>query len=380
MRESSRGTGASLSRCLDGRAWAAVLIVLLLLPSVNGSLAQKSPPSQPPANAVPTFDALPHQPLPKGEFEGWCGMSDKMMMRVDDKIEIYDGLVKLTPYGLPNYMTLQCSGDSQKMAFIDEKAGLATEMDIPSATMTRTLASFSKDLSNPIISFSPDLKNFVTNSPLTVGPWATEIKAIRSKQEDARNFRWNRESSEFFYMSGSVSGAPIIVSAFDVQQRKIGSGKIPDKIWFSDAWFAGSDAVYLFLGLESDKSGLHRVMKCRIREWKCETIVSDVITASAGGNGLLGMVRPIGKYMAGNETITYPPKVLVELRDGTSKVIARQTFRSVERRMYHLYVAPSGQKAILRWYGNDAPDCSPEDRERFMCDCGIIIDLSGRIK
>ncbi len=61
-------------------------------------------------------------------------------------------------------------------------------------------------------------------------------------------------------------------------------------------------------------------------------------------------------------------------------MIARQTFKSAERDTVRLAVAPSGMKAILTWFGKVAPGCPPEKQEKHLCEDGIMIDLSGRLK
>jgi hypothetical protein len=129
------------------------------------------------------------------------------------------------------------------------------------------------------------------------------------------------------------------------------------------------------MALLRDEFGAGDILKCGIQNGRCEKIVGNVLEASVSGNGLLGMVRPIGKYSNTGEVETFPRKYLAELRIGGSRVVARQAFEFRERNYVKLDVAPSGTKAVLSWT-RSGPGCSPGDRKAWLCGDGIIIDLT----
>jgi hypothetical protein len=78
---------------------------------------------------IPTLEALPHYPLPLGYFVGWCGLNGKILLRIGLGTEIYDGGMKASPLTFPLRSTLECGNDGQKLAFVDEEARLASEVD-----------------------------------------------------------------------------------------------------------------------------------------------------------------------------------------------------------------------------------------------------------
>jgi hypothetical protein len=92
------------------------------------------------------------------------------------------------------------------------------------------------------------------------------------------------------------------------------------------------------------------------------------------------MVRAIGKYTSNGDEITYPRGYVAEIRNGTSQVVARQTFKPSERNEFVLVVAPSGMKAVFTWH----EFCPDEKRDSARCSNGgrggIMMDLSGRPK
>jgi hypothetical protein len=278
---------------------------------------------------------------------------------------------------------VECGDDGQKLAFIDEEAGLVSEVDIPGGIVVRTLATFDKQLTQHIF-FSPNLKSVASRQQLTLTPSAVNLNVIPLSGSGRRALglvRWSRDSSQLFGISAPEGKANYgIVEILDAQHRRIGSGALPAGFLFRDGWFANSQSLYLYLVPVHDEFGSGSVFRCRIEGWKCDQIASNVLEASAGGDGVLGMVRAIGKYSNDGETETYPPQYVAEIRNGASQVVARQTFKSVERDTLGLAVAPSGTKAILTWFGKAAPGCPPEEQAKHLCKDGIMIDLSGRFK
>jgi hypothetical protein len=287
--------------------------------------------------------------------------------------------------GLQQLTSFLFCDDGQRLVFVDDDAGSVSEVDVPSGAVTRTLATFEKQLFHPKISFSPDLKNVASDRPLTLVSGAVNLKTIQLKERNVRHVQWSRDSSEFFVISGRTGKTrPDILEMFNAHNQKIGSGNVPAQFLFRDGWFANSQALYLYLGSIDDEFGSGVILRCNIENWKCDQIARNVLGASVGGDGVLGMVRAVGKYSNDGEWITYPPRSVVEIRKGASQVVARQTFKSTERNAFHLAVAPSGTKAILTWHENTARRCPPEERESELCRIGIkggiMIDLSGELK
>ena len=369
---------------LRGRALAACsLIVLSLLSCATGCHAQQGQRSQARSGAIPTLEALPHKSLPRSDFKGWCGLNDRILMTADNMLQAFGDGMKSSTLFVPSSARVQCSDDGQKLAFVDSNAGRVSEVDVPSVTVTRTLATYEKQLPQEI-SFSPDLKSVASRQPLTLVSSAVNLKVMQlssSGEQAIGHIRWNRDSSEFFVISNPKgqehSG---IVDIFNTQHQKIGSGAMPAGFLFREGWFASSQALYFYLGSSRDEFGSGVILRCRIENWKCEQITRNVLDASVGGDGILGMIRAVGKYSNDGDYETIPPRSVAEIRNGDWQVVARQTFKSAERYHAHLAVAPSGMKAILTWFGKVASGCSPEKQEKYLCEDGIIIDLPGRLK
>lgn len=378
-----RYTGGARS-VLRGRALAVGgLIASSLLSCIAVCHAQQPKPSQPRGNTVPTLEALPHDPLPAGDFGGWCGPSDKVLIKVGRGTEIYQGSAKVSPLTFPNGAGLRCGDDGQKLVFVDDDAGRASEVDIPGGIVTRTLATF-ENKGPRKISFAPDLKKVVSSKPLTLGPAAADLKVMQlggSRAQDIAHARWSRDSSEFFVTSIEKERVHSgIVDVFNTQNQKIGSGALPAGLTFREGWFANLQTLYFYMGSARDEFGVGVILRCRIENWKCDQIAKDVLEASVGGDGILAMVLAVGKYSSDGDWATLPPYFAAEVRNGGLQVVARQTFNSAERNDMNLKVAPSGMKAVLTWYGKSAPGCPPEKQENGTCHSGMMIDLSGRLK
>jgi hypothetical protein len=357
--------------------------VISLLSYATDCQAQQVLPPQPQSVTVPTLEALPHIPMPRGSFLGWCGLDDKIVLEVGRGKEIYSGGVKASPLSFPSGSTLNCGNDGQKLVFIDYESGRASEVDIPGGIVTRTLATYDKELKNQV-SFSPDLKSVASRQPLTLASSAVKLNVIALSGPGRRaigRVQWRRDSSALFGISAPEGKSNSeFVEILDAQGQKIGSGPLPAGFLFSDGWFANSQTLYLYLSLTRDEFGAGFIFRCRITAWKCEQIASNVLEASVGGDGILAMVRAIGKYSNDGEWIKYPSGYLVEIRNSASKVVVRQTFKSAERDTVGLAVAPSGKKAVLTWYEHITPGCPPEKQQGGQCKDGIVIDISEIIK
>ena len=263
-----------------------------------------------------------------------------------------------------------------------EKAGLASEIEIASGLPIRKLATYQRQ-PHSVVSFSPDLKNVASTEPLTLAPGTGDLKVIelrRSEGRGIRDVRWSRDSSELFSVSepqGKSNSQSVEI--FNAQRQKIASGPLPTGLYFRNGWFANARALYLYLGSNNNEFGSGFVFKCPIEGWKCVLVAKDVLEASVGGDGMLGIVRPVGKYSNDGDWITIPPQYLVEIRNSNFEVVARQTFKSAERGALDLAIAPSGTKAVLTWV-DKIDSCPPEKQIDYKCHGAIVIDLSGRLK
>jgi hypothetical protein len=274
-----------------GRAFVTgSLIMFSLLAHAADCQAQQVPPPQPRNGTVPTLETLPHIPMPRGSFRGWCGLDDKIVLEVGRGKEIYSGGVKASPLSFPSGSTLNCGDDGQRLVFIDDESGRASEVDIPGGIVTRTLATYDKKLTKEV-SFSPDMKSVASTQPLTMASSAVELNNILLSAPGRRAIglvQWSRDSSALFGISAPEGKSNYgFVEILNAQDQKIGSGPLPPGFLFREGWFANSQTLYLYLGLARDEFGGGFLFRCRIKDWKCEQIAKDVLEASVGGDGIL---------------------------------------------------------------------------------------------
>jgi hypothetical protein len=139
--------------------------------------------------------------------------------------------------------------------------------------------------------------------------------------------------------------------------------------------------LLLYLGLSTDEFGEGIIVRCKIDGWRCNQVVNRVDGASSGGNGIFGTVRGLGKLPAATEggSFPLPPQYEVKIEDPASRLLVRQVFTSIARPSIRVTVAPSGAQAILGWAGSLNAQC-PQDKGMAICETGIIVDLSGRLK
>src|SRR5260370_41943834 len=104
--------------------------------------------------------------------------------------------------GLQQLTSFLFCDDGQRLVFVDDDAGSVSEVDVPSGAVTRTLATFEKQLFHPKISFSPDLKNVASDRPLTLVSGAVNFKTIQSNERNLSHVQWRRDSSEYSVISG----------------------------------------------------------------------------------------------------------------------------------------------------------------------------------
>jgi hypothetical protein len=350
------------------------LFTVSLLASAIGCRAEQGPPRTP-GDTVPTLEALRSTTLPRGRFVQWCG--DRIVMEVDRRYEIYDGEVKASPLSFPIRSDLICGDDNEMLIFVDEEDGRVSEVDIAKGMVTRTLANYDNTRSQRI-SFSPDLRRVASDYPIAlVG--ASELKTLEFNT--LGHLRWSRDSSALFGVRGRTGKANSSrVEIYSAQRQKIASGPLPAGFYFRNGWFADSQALYLYLASLRDEFGSGVVFRCPIASWKCVPIAKNVLEFSVGGGGTIGVIRALGKYSNDGEETTYPPGYVVEIRNATSQVLARQMFKPSERNDFILAIAPSGTRAVFTWH----EFCPAEKRDSARCSNdgrgGIVIDLSGKPK
>jgi hypothetical protein len=364
---------------------SSLLAVSLLAPATRCRAEQGQRPQER-GGAVPSFDSLPSAPFPAGEFGSWCG--EKIVMVVDDRRLIYDDKGRPPSYSFLSRSKLNCDDDGQRLVQVDhqagwpEKTGSASEIEIASGLPIRKIATYQRR-PHQIVSFSPDLKNVASTEPLNLAPGTGDLKVIELRVSEGRGIRhvgWSSDSSKVFAVSEPQGKSNTqSVEVFNAQRQKIGSGPLPKGLYFRNGWFANGRALYLYLGSNNNEFGTGFVFKCSIDAWKCVLVAKDVLEASVGGDGMLGTVRPVGKYSNNGDWMTIPPQYLVEIRNSNFQVVARQAFKSAERGGLGLAIAPSGTKVALTWVG-EIDSCPAEKQKYNKCYEGIVIDLSGRPK
>jgi hypothetical protein len=374
-----RQRGLSALHLGHGAVAASLLAAALLLLATGGHAQQAAGPKAR-SRTVPNLEALPHHPLPRSGFMGWCGLNDKALFEVEPWLGIFDGPKQASPLTFPVATKLECGDNGRTAILIDDDRGLVAELDIPSGNLTGTLANFQGGLSGGI-SAAPDLRTIASAEPLRLAPAAAKLKVIQltsSRGRYLRDVHWSRDASRLFAISrpdGKLDS--LRVEVFDAQGKRIVSGPVPRDFLFRDGWFANSQVLYLYFGSIRDEFGSGVVLKCVIVGWKCGQIARNVLDASAGGDGLLAMVRALGKYSNDGDTETFPPRYVAEIQTVDRQPIARQIFRSSERYQLGLSIAPSGTKAILTWHGQAVPGCPQHKQENGTCHDGIMIDLPG---
>ena len=258
------------------------LIALILLSYTDGCYAQKSRAAQA-RGKIPTFESLPHSPLPRGFFRSWCG-DDRLLMVVDAWLEVYVPGGTSSKLAIPPDKEVKCGSDGKKMIVIENRTGRVSEFDIDSGE-ERTLASYERsDRIAPHISFSPDLKSVASNWTLVLAAAARDLRAIQisaPNREGIRGIQWSSDSSQFFVVSeqrGKVDAE--LLEIFDAQNQRISSGALPPGLWFRNGWFADPGSVVLEPGSLKDESAEGFIFRCAIENWKCLKIVANVENAA----------------------------------------------------------------------------------------------------
>jgi hypothetical protein len=354
----------------------------MLLTQCPASLAQAQESIPPKSSPVPTLESLPHAPLPKGVFKGWCGQKDRYLLDVDGQLEAYDAGTRYATIAVSSEWPWQCSDDGEQLVYINTQMGYVTRVSIPSGD-SRLVASYQPpQRENTIISFSPDLRSVATTAPLKLSADAGNltvipVKHIRNQnlKESVQRIIWSESASRL-----AVAYETTTIEILDAGGRRIGSGKRPDAGNVEGGWFeVDRKALTLFLVPEQQQTGI--VVRCDLVSWKCNRLKSRVDSFSIGGRGMMGAVEPLGKtQVPDDDSIAVSGHYAAEVRHKTIGSLAQQVYATSGGRWgYAMSVSPSGTQAILTWANERLPGCG-SGPDAVKCAQGILINLSKVLK
>jgi hypothetical protein len=370
-----------MSRCLSVKTLTVTYLALvaILVSSSLASLAQ-TPESNPSVKSrtVPTLESLPHVPLPRGVFKGWCGQRDRYLLDVDGQIEAYDAGVKYATIAVSSDWPWQCSNDGEQLVYINTNMGYVTRVDIASGD-SRLLASYQlPERENTAISFSPDFSSVATTTPLKLTADAGKLNVIVVSQKNPRNpmegveqIRWSNDASKLY-----VAYAFTDIEIHDARGKKVSSGKRPPSD-IVDGWFdLNHRALTLFLA-RNERQDVGSAVRCHLASWKCDRLKSRVDSFSIGGRGITSTVEPLDKLPPIVDfSKTFYSRYAAEIRHPTSGLLARQIYSASDRRWnYAMSVSPTGTKAIVTWDNKQLVGCGTAP-DSAKCAPGILINLS----
>jgi hypothetical protein len=371
-----------MSRCVPVKMLPVTYLVLLVAILDSSSLAglAQTPEGNPPAKGkpVPTLESLPHAPLPRGVFKGWCGQKDRYLPDVDSQIEAYDAGVKYATIAVSSDWPWQCSNDGEQLVYINTHMGYVTRVDIASGD-SRLLASYRRlERENTTISFSPDLGSVATTIPLKLTADAGKLKVILVQQDKQQNskesiqrIRWSNDASRLAVAYDSTT-----IEILEAGGRRVSSGERPKAGNVDDGWFdVDRKALTLLLVPEQERTGI--AVRCDLVSWKCSRLKSRVDSFSIGGRGVMGAVAPLGKGPArDDDSIVYHSHYAAEIRHQVSGLLARQVYATSGGRLdYAMSISPSETKAILTWSNDRLAGCGAGS-DSAKCAQGILIELS----
>jgi hypothetical protein len=354
--------------------WAALtLLVTATACRAEGGLPV-SPVKPPP---VPTFEKLPHTPLPKGKFIAWCGDRDRYLFATDHHyIDAYDGGTKISAPS-PTSGPVQCGADGRYIVFPENDAGRVRKFELETGK-SEILATFQNQSHPGIrISFSPNLKMVASNRPLQLTAEAGELRTISLSEpigHPVSEIVWAPDSSKFFAAYSDT------IDVLDAQGSKIGGGRLLKGSYVRTGWFdAEQKSLFLFLVTESDESG-GPLVRCYIANWRCLRVKERIEQASGGGKGLIGTVGPLDRRVPSDQDWrAIYSRYAAELRDASFRLLFRQEFNlATGQGDVELYVSPSAATAVLSWGLTKRAKCP--DPANDKCQPGWILDMTKVVK
>ncbi|WP_456624015.1 hypothetical protein [Bradyrhizobium sp. P5_C12] len=351
---------------------AFTLLVAATVCRAEGEL--RAPPVKPPS--VPTFEKLPHTPLPKGEFIAWCGDHERYLFATDHHyVDAYDGGAKISAPSPTADRSVQCGPDGRYIVFSEDDAGRVRRFELETGK-SEVLATF-RNQSHPSISFSPNMKIVASSQPLQLTAEAGGVRTINVSGAIGRpvyRIVWAPDSSKFFVAYANT------IDVLDAQGERIGGGKFLKDSDVRAGWFdAEQKSLFLFL-VTDDIQFIGPLVRCRIADWRCVRLRERVEQAAGGGKGLMSIVSPLDrpKLPDDDSTVVYA-RYSAELRDGSFRLLFRQEFtRAAGLTGPQLYVSPSAATAVLSWRLMERAKCP--DRANDKCQPGWILDMTKAVK
>ncbi|WP_431204348.1 WD40 repeat domain-containing protein [Bradyrhizobium betae] len=338
--------------------------------------ALPAPSAKPPV--VPTFEKLPHIPLPKGDFIAWCGDRERYLFATDGEyIDAYDRGTKISAPSPTGSRWVQCGTDGQYVVFPEDDAGRVRRFELETGK-SAILATFDGRSGPGIgIAFSPDMKTVASDKPLQLTAEAGELRTISvpvTTRRPVSKIVWSPDSSKFFV------GYSDTVDVMDAQGKRIGGGKVRKDSVVTAGWFdAEQKSLFLFL-FSDDIQGIGSFVRCRIADWRCVQLKERVEQAASGGKGLIGIVGPIDRPKLPDDDSSVPyARYAAELRDNSFRLLFRQEFAlAAGQTSPRLYVSPSAATAVLSWRLTERAKCP--DPANDKCQPGWILDIGKAIK
>lgn len=151
--------------------------MLGLLVVATASHAEGTAPGRAKPAPVPSFEKLPHTPLPKGEFIAWCGEHERYLLATDRQyVDAYDGGTKISAPSPTGDRSVQCGPDGRYIVFSEDDAGRVRRFELETGK-SEVLATFQKR-SHPSISFSPNMKIVASSQRLQLTAEAGGVRTI----------------------------------------------------------------------------------------------------------------------------------------------------------------------------------------------------------
>lgn len=353
----------------------AALGLLVTATACRAQGTSPAPAAKPPA--VPTFEKLPHTPLPKGEFIAWCGDRERYLLATDGRyVDAYDGSTKISAPSPTGSREVQCGADGRYIVFPEDDAGRVRKFELETGK-SAILATFDRSRPGIGIAFSPDMKTVASDKPLQLTAEAGELRTISVPETTRRpvfKIVWSPDSSKFFVVYSDS------VDVMDAQGKRIGGGTVRNASAVTAGWFdAEQKSLFLFLFLD-EIQGIGSFVRCHIANWRCVQLKERVEQAAGGGKGLMGIVVPIDRpKLPDDDSSVLYQRYAAELRDNSFRLLFRQEFtRAAGQTMPRLYVSPSGATAVLSWQLTERAKCA--DPADDKCQPGWILDIGKAIK